>query len=466
MRSLAVVVVLLVASCTKPNPVVCCTSPSDCNSLGVMDTSRPCTDGFVCIDHECSSAPPVDAGPACTMDTDCPSNSPHCSSTNECVGCVDSTQCSQNMPVCDSSAMTCRGCADDSECSSKACDMNTGLCISESTVLYASPDGADGAACSQADPCSITHAISSVDSTRATVKLTAGTYTPPLSVGSKTMVIHGLGATLTRAQSGYALTIGVGAHVRVIGLTITSTGPGIECGPVDANATPVPFLELDNVTVSADANFALFAYPCNFVASGSHFSSGMFSPALFIATPSTATIDRSIFDGGGIEAAGLGSVVHVTNSLFYNQDVGPGSPGPLSGKAFGNAGPGEAFASFSTFANANLSCGNVLPACAGGSGDGVCIDSSIVTSASGDAIQGTGCSVSYSIAMPQVAALNGTNNQVNVDPLFVGGGSYALKGSSPAVDAADPNAVDTIDLAGTPRPQGPRNDIGAYEYKP
>jgi hypothetical protein len=43
---------------------------------------------------------------------------------------------------------------------------------------------------------------------------------------------------------------------------------------------------------------------------------------------------------------------------------------------------------------------------------------------------------------------------------------YQLKISSPAVDAADPTAVDTIDLAGTPRPQGARNDIGAYEYKP
>jgi len=68
--------------------------------------------------------------------------------------------------------------------------------------------------------------------------------------------------------------------------------------------------------------------------------------------------------------------------------------------------------------------------------------------------------------MPQAAALNGSSNLVNVDPLFVGGGSFALKSSSPAVDAADPNAVDNVDLVGTLRPQGPRNDIGAYEYKP
>src|SRR3569832_1447617 len=91
-----------VAACSRPNPVVCCTSPADCNSLGVSDTTRPCSDGFSCIDHECTTAPLPDAAkPPCTLDTDCPSTSPKCSSTNTCVECLSSMDCSGNTPVCD-----------------------------------------------------------------------------------------------------------------------------------------------------------------------------------------------------------------------------------------------------------------------------------------------------------------------------------------------------------------------------
>jgi len=260
----------------------------------------------------------------------------------------------------------------------------------------------------------------------------------------------------------------VGTHLKIIGLSITaSSGSGIDCGPSDPNATPVPSLELDNMNIDTE-QFVLLAYPCYLVVRQSHFNARTVSPAAFIASPSTATFDRCVFEGGGVESAGAGASVRVSNSLFFNQmsEQMTGSPGPLSGKNFGTATAGEAYASFSTFIGSSLLCGSGLPACAGGTGDGVCIDNSILTSTSGDAVQGAGCSVSHSIAMPQAAALNGSSNLVNVDPLFVGGGSFALKSSSPAVDAADPNAVDNVDLVGTLRPQGPRNDIGAYEYKP
>jgi hypothetical protein len=269
-------------------------------------------------------------------------------------------------------------------------------------------------------------------------------------------------------QAGNTITIGVGAHVRIVGASIvgSSAGSAISCGPADASATPVPTLDLDDVNIDS-AGFVIFAYPCIITARKSHFK-GVEYPGIFVASPAKATIDRCVFDGRGIEALGPSALVRVTNSLFINQisNGEPSDPGPIGGNQFGTDAPGSAYVSFSTFVNTNILCGAITPACAGGNGNGVCVDNSIVTSTSGDAIRGAGCRVSYSIAMPQAAALVGTNNLVNVDPLFVGGASYGLKSSSPAVDAADPNAVDSIDLAGTLRPQGPRSDIGAYEYKP
>ncbi len=108
-------VVAFAAGCSRPNPVVCCSSPADCNSLGTLETSRPCAAPYVCIDHECASAPADAAGPgpACTVDGDCPVTALHCAATGTCVACEDSTQCGADKPVRDQGTNTCRGCTSD-----------------------------------------------------------------------------------------------------------------------------------------------------------------------------------------------------------------------------------------------------------------------------------------------------------------------------------------------------------------
>lgn len=389
---------------------------------------------------------------------------------NTCVQCENSAQCSGASPICDSTNV-CRGCENDTECPSNVCDTNSGLCIDESTVLYSAPSGSDSASCSRVDPCSITHAFAIADTVRDTVKLATGTYSADLSITNKTLSLHGDGATLTplTSASAFLLTLDVGAHVHVIGASIVgNTTSAIKCGPFDSSATPMPSIDLDNVSIDS-AGFIAMVYPCKLTARNSHFNARVQYPAFFVVQPSTATFDRCVFEGAGVQALGGGAVARVTNSLFTNQIATgvPSDPGPFIGTTGGGNGAGQAFVSFSTFVNTRiLSCGSGLPGCAGGSDDGACIDNSIIVSSAGDAVTGTGCHVSYSLVMPQAAALNGTNNLVNVDPLFVSMSLYELKSSSPAVDAADPAAVDSIDLAGTPRPQGARNDIGAYEYKP
>jgi hypothetical protein len=57
---------------------------------------------------------------------------------------------------------------------------------------------------------------------------------------------------------------------------------------------------------------------------------------------------------------------------------------------------------------------------------------------------------------------------INIAPGFVNpsAGDFHLMSTSPAIDAADPAATISADYDGTPRPQGARRDIGAFEYKP
>ncbi len=50
--------------------------------------------------------------------------------------------------------------------------------------------------------------------------------------------------------------------------------------------------------------------------------------------------------------------------------------------------------------------------------------------------------------------------------LFMGNGDYHLSPTSPAIDKGTPMDAPSVDLDGTPRPQGNGYDVGAYEYCP
>lgn len=60
------------------------------------------------------------------------------------------------------------------------------------------------------------------------------------------------------------------------------------------------------------------------------------------------------------------------------------------------------------------------------------------------------------------------HNLIGVDPHFLNPASFnfRLKPSSPAIDAGTPVTAVTTDFDRTPRPRGPRPDIGAFEFVP
>src|SRR5690242_14609654 len=71
------------ASCTRPNPALCCTSADDCNSVGVNADEKPCDIGLACVSHTCVGAP--DGGTsACLSDEDCRVPMPYCSMDHVC----------------------------------------------------------------------------------------------------------------------------------------------------------------------------------------------------------------------------------------------------------------------------------------------------------------------------------------------------------------------------------------------
>ncbi|MEP6862884.1 MAG: choice-of-anchor Q domain-containing protein [Deltaproteobacteria bacterium] len=104
-----------------------------------------------------------------------------------------------------------------------------------------------------------------------------------------------------------------------------------------------------------------------------------------------------------------------------------------------------------------------------------CIDSShcpsfenciIYASGNTDVASSNDMMFSYDVMFPQTILPSTQLGLITSDPKFKNtANDFHLTLGSSAIDAADPTAApNTHDLDGTTRPQGVRNDIGAYEY--
>lgn len=453
-----------ICACTKPNPLVCCASRVDCQSIGADADQRTCASDLVCIDHMCVQ-------PQCTIDTDCPTAMPFCAPDQTCVQCLQSDQCPATSPVCGSDG-SCRACATDSECSSGVCDPGTGTCVAESTILYASPTGSDAASCTQQAPCSISRAFTVANIAQATIKLEPGTYGANITVNDRSLTVHGPHATVMSASTaGPTFTVNDRGHVTFFGLTIVNSMPGgnansgiaLDCESTDGVNSPS--VSLDGVTLDADFEPVVASALCTASFTRSEFHNRNANSSTFVlvvANGATVTVDRSLLTGGDGVAC-LGKLVTITNSVIVDQ-TGP------DGAFTGNG--GAVHVSFSTIYNSHVRGLTGTASCSGNTLNGVCIDNSIINNVSAgapsDTITGAACNVDHTLITPQ-ATQRGTNNLFNMDPKFVSGatGDFHLQAGSPAIGAADPAAQDAVDYDGNPRAaQGSASDLGAFEYKP
>ncbi|MEP6862753.1 MAG: right-handed parallel beta-helix repeat-containing protein [Deltaproteobacteria bacterium] len=357
-----------------------------CDTGKVCDSDGACIAPQCASSAECADSTPYcsNAGlceMACTVDTECPgggqaANQVHCSG-GACVECANAADCPAAAPVCASSA--CRICQQDSECASEVCatdgdrlgdlqrvfhetrhrsaahhaaqtdarspkflvgrpkirsafdhlrDPNEGIhqtdgtCVAPDMIAYVAPAASDGADCSIATPCSLTHGVSLG---RTYTLLVAGTYQLQSGITiTGTRWLIGVGAaepTITRSTGGPIITVGIASHLHVAHLALSGAtntnstsfdGSAIAC-PNDTNPRT---LDLVDVAISTNEYFGVDGSACAVTATRSSFThnfDGMF------VKDNNATIDSCEFSRNAHDGLDFdGSVATVTNSFFTN----------------------------------------------------------------------------------------------------------------------------------------------------
>ncbi len=311
---------LVLVACTKPNPDRCCNDEADCTAQG-LPIGSACTNGLICRGNQCiaetcaSSADCDAASPYCAMqlcanvctdDSQCPGfgeSEPFCVG-GACVTCrVGMSDCPETTPVCDANA--CRTCVLDLECASNVCDVDTGACVSVNSVLYASSTGSDSADCSQANPCSVTHAITLVDTSHTTIRLLAGSYVSSISIATgRAFSIIGTDAILEGTTNGTisALDVEGGSTVMVRGLDIARTvsGTSVTCGATSS-------VTLRNLSIKQADNSEedVYATNCHLT-----FNQTTGFPGFILGNSVTLEIDRS-----EVGSSSINSVDRITETV-------------------------------------------------------------------------------------------------------------------------------------------------------
>lgn len=456
---------LFAAACTSPNPRSCadgaCTDPSlpFCDVDGAISgTPQQCIAGD-CTANEvkgCRGKTAVVCNAEGT-NYELKSCTDRCDDALGCIECTSDTECSSAEPHCDVTTHGCRGCQADAECASNVCSTTAGTCVDASTLIYASPNGSLAASCgSQQMPCDLPTAIAHADNAKNTIKLQQGTYTiaPVDLTNGKNVTILGSGSTLSGGLNPL-FNVKDTSRLALQDATVLSV---INC---TSTSTQLPELRLDGVHFEQGKGIG--AKPCKVVATRTTFS--VMPPngglALSVTLPlsgggsSDITLDRVHLLNVGLTVSGAGNRLTMTNSVVDGTNTNFGASLNFEMGASG-------VISFSTLVNAPATC----------SSSSVSFENSIMFGTMANDVLyeiSAVCPVHYSLMNPQAMVYTGWDHVLrNVDPLLTSlpNKDFHLLATSPAIDAADPAASLSTDIAGTPRPQGTRLDMGAYEYKP
>ncbi len=348
--------------------------------------------------------------------------------------------CPTTAPVCD--AGSCRLCKTDDECPSTVCDIDQGLCVAPTSIVYAAPDGNDANICSQAAACTATKAVTLVDTQHPWVRMLPGTYGVTIT-SSNTFNLVGTGAVITGGSVG---TLSNG-NISIRGLTMDQ----FLCQAADSAMSVRDLKAGAGLAGNGSSN------GCQLSMLNVELGAGISLGDLFIDS-TTVIIDRCKLRTVHMNRSSSQTFsLSITNSIVQSVD-----PSGLSASP-----PVTVLAAYNTFfdpASPSVACDTDA-----NTPSGILFENNIFYSpGASDSISsgGTNCRFSNNIAFPQSTSIGA--NTIVLDPNLVDApaGDFHLVIGSPAIDAAVviPNDP-TIDYDGTPRPQGPRSDIGAFEFK-
>jgi hypothetical protein len=437
-------VLVVVASCERRNPDVCCETEAECAHLG-FETPQPCALG-VCVGNVCASD-------GCDGDEDCTAPQGFCVQ-GACVACRDDAGCSSDTPVCDQGDHSCRRCGEDTECSTGVCDVPTGTCAEEDTIRFASPGGGTADPCTRARPCSLAQALSVADVEHPYIEMTPGTYTVGGTLRGNAATVVGADATLSVLDASAELSVaGQGAlAVRHLKVNVGSASlEGLSC--VEMSSLVLSDVAIAGARISGDSCQNLTITSSTFTDSGVSFGDGGIANAGVI-------VDKCRFIRGGLGIGGGGFFARVTNSLFTAPQNNPVLLSLLS--VINTLPTTDTIIAFNTFVGGTINCNDpAMPSRTRSFANNIFVDLDAPLPKS------NACRYDYNDVLPPDFTLGGFGN-INADPKFVDGaaGDYHLQLGSPALDAADPTATNDHDLDGNPRPQNGRADMGAFERAP
>ena len=281
------------------------------------------------------------------------------------------------------------------------------------------------------------------------------------------------GNTAVTSGGGIYVNTGAGNSLTATGTSITNNTAGQDGGGIYASG-PVSLMgvNLSNNTATQGGGGGMFATAATASLAdstvGGNQSTGSGGGLAVIS--SQLTVSRSTFSTNRSHA---GALTGLGGGIFMSSSSGSLTNSTLAGNS-ADSGGGLYTASSSLSVGSATIAGNSAPT---GAGVFVAATSSLglhntILAYTPSNCTGNVTSQGYNIDTANTCTLTGPGDQPNTDPNLLplgnNGGStqtMALLATSPAINAGDPACPPPgTDQRGTSRPQGPRCDIGAYEF--